>query len=280
MIPFFAEELGNINVLRATIATEQTCDAAECLQVKNSVLVLKDQVVANLNSVDIAVSTQNLVVAQPNDQPPPSDENELIPWEVKLSLLKPPTSLRSQQNDVKEWWTSKLLLGQSPEKQMQCRHCAQGFLDSAIEYKIKDLPSEHWYELVECWICHETKPEEHQARMKPILARPHVLLVGTTYFLIHPDNIIKDSLQVDPIVSKRLNVSIISLNKHNYTKDFKKVDDTLDIIADRYKNPRLKTMAFNSLWRERFILFKEFRFFFGQTTTISYILFLVITNTN
>lgn len=240
MIPFFAEELGNINVLRATIATEQTCDAAECLQVKNSVLVLKDQVVANLNSVDIAVSTQNLVVAQPNDQPPPSDENELIPWEVKLSLLKPPTSLRSQQNDVKEWWTSKLLLRQSPEKQMQCRHCAQGFLDSAIEYKIKDLPSEHWYELVECWICHETKPEEHQARMKPILARPHVLLVGTTYFLIHPENIIKNSLQVDPIVSKRLNVSIISLYKHNYTKDFKKVDDTLDIIADRYKNPRSK----------------------------------------
>ncbi|KAL9550738.1 hypothetical protein MBANPS3_004588 [Mucor bainieri] len=209
MIPFFAEELSNINVLRATIATEPTCDAAECLQVKDSTLVLKDQVVADLKSIDIAVSTQQLVVAQPNDaSSPPSDENDndaLIPWEVKLSLLKPPASLRSQQNDVKEWWTSKLLLQQSLEKQMRCRHCAQGLLDAAIEYKIKDLPSEHWYELVECWICHETKPEEHQARMKPILARPHVLLVGTTYFLIHPENIVKGALQVDPVVSKRSN---------------------------------------------------------------------------
>ncbi|CAO0803148.1 unnamed protein product [Mucor circinelloides] len=207
MIPFFAEELSNINVLRATIATESACDAAECLEIKDSVLVLKDQVVADLKSIDIAVSTQNLVVAQPNDpsSPQPDNDDALIPWEVKLSLLKPPASLRSQQNDVKEWWTSKLLLQQSLEKQMRCQHCAQGLLDSAIEYKIKDLPSEHWYELVECWICHETKPEEHQARMKPILARPHVLLVGTTYFLIHPENIVKGSLQVDPVVSKRAN---------------------------------------------------------------------------
>jgi len=217
MIPFFAEELGNINVLRATIATESTCDAAECLQVKDSVLVLQDQVVADLKSIDIAVSTQHLVVAQPNDSSAAAssqldgNDDALVPWEVKLSLLKPPASLRSQQNDVKEWWTSKLLLQQSLEKQMRCRHCAQGLLDAAIEYKIKDLPSEHWYELVECWICHETKPEEHQARMKPILARPHVLLVGTTYFLIHPENIVKDALQVDSVVSKRSNVSIRAL---------------------------------------------------------------------
>ncbi|CAO3639725.1 unnamed protein product [Mucor fragilis] len=205
MIPFFAEELGNIHVLRATIATESTCDAAECLQVKDSVLVLQDQVVADLKSIDIAVSTQHLVVAQPNDTQLDSKDDTLVPWEVKLSLLKPPASLRSRQNDVKEWWTSKLLLQQSLEKQMRCRHCAQGLLDSAIEYKIKDLPSEHWYELVECWICHETKPEEHQARMKPILARPHVLLVGTTYFLIHPENIVNGALQVDAVVSKRSN---------------------------------------------------------------------------
>ncbi|KAI8642267.1 HECT-like ubiquitin-conjugating enzyme-binding-domain-containing protein [Parasitella parasitica] len=204
MIPFFAEELSNINVLRATIAAESTCDVAEYLQVKDSALVLKNEIVADLSSIDIAISTQNLVVAQPNSLPP-ADKDELKPWEIKLSLLKPPVPLRSQQNDVKEWWTSKQLLKQSPEKQIQCRHCAQGFLDSAIEYKIKDLPSEHWYELVECWICHETKPEEHRARMKPILARPHVLLVGTTYFLIHPDNIIKDSLQPDSVVSKRSN---------------------------------------------------------------------------
>ncbi|CEP09082.1 hypothetical protein [Parasitella parasitica] len=212
MIPFFAEELGNINVLRATIASESRCDVAELLQVKDSVLVLENDIVADLGSINIFVSTQKFVVAQPNNSSP-TNKDELVPWEIKLSLLKPPTPLRSQQNDVKEWWTSKQLLKQPLERQLQCRHCGHKFYGSSIEYKIKDLPSEHWYELVECWICHETKPEEHQARMKPILARPHVLLVGTTYFLIHPDNIMKGSFQADSVILKRSNWDRGTLSK-------------------------------------------------------------------
>jgi hypothetical protein len=209
MVPFYAEELGNINVLRASISTDPSCNVAESLQVKNNVLLLGDKVVADLSSIDIAVSTQNLVIAQPDDAPAAPTKDGLTPWEIKLSLLKTPKLLRSQQTDVKEWWTSKLLLAQSQQKNMVCQHCTTSLIDASVNYKIKDLPSEHWYELVECWICHETKPEEHQARMRPILARPNTLLVGTTYFLMHPDNLILENIKVDPVVANRLNVSSI-----------------------------------------------------------------------
>ncbi|KAI8080198.1 HECT-like ubiquitin-conjugating enzyme-binding-domain-containing protein, partial [Gilbertella persicaria] len=197
MIPFYAEELSNINVLRATILVDASCDVAQTLQIKDNVLTLKDTIVADLSLVNTFISTQNLVIAQPNDAF--TDSNGLVPWEIKLSLLKSPSLLRSQQNEVKEWWSSKDVT----PKQLHCQHCAASLIDNAITYQAKDLPSEHWYELVECWICHETKPEEHKSRMRPILARSNVILVGTTYFLLHPNNIATNAIEVNKAVADR-----------------------------------------------------------------------------
>lgn len=240
MIPFYAEELGNINVLRASISTHASCNVSETIKVMNNALFLDNQMVIDLSPVGISITADNLVVTQVTTKP---DANGLVPWEIKLHLATPPGPLRSQQAEVKEWWTSKLLLGgnTTSKKEIHCQNCQVSLLDDSKYYKIKDLPSEHWYELVECWICHETKPEEHQARMRPILARPNALLVGTSYFLIHPDNIVKDTIEPDAIVSNRTNVSIFILFLFllQKKKDFKKVVDALDIIIDRYKNPRL-----------------------------------------
>ncbi|KAI8368678.1 ubiquitin-conjugating enzyme E2-binding protein [Choanephora cucurbitarum] len=185
MIPFFAEELSNINVLRACISVDSTCDVARTLQVKDSQLKLNDTVVADLSQVNTSVSTQNLVVAQPMTD----STDSLTPWEIKLSLVD--TQKRSQQAELKEWWSAKDL---GETERMVCQHCNQYLIDAA-KYQFKDLPSEHWYELVECWICHETKPEEHKSRMRPILARPNVILVGTTYVLLHAQNILSDAIQ-------------------------------------------------------------------------------------
>ncbi|KAI9483706.1 MAG: HECT-like ubiquitin-conjugating enzyme-binding-domain-containing protein [Benjaminiella poitrasii] len=201
MIPFYAEELGNINTLRVTLSTKPTCDVAESLEIIDNVMLLNGETIADLSSVDVVTSADDLVVARATD----TIEDGLIPWEVKLSLVQKPNLLRSQQTDVKEWWTSKQLLEQTSHKQICCKHCDQALIDASVDYKIKDLPSEHWYELVECWICHETKPEEHRSRMRPILARANLLLVGTTYFLIHPENIVTDSIEVDTIVANRVN---------------------------------------------------------------------------
>ena len=239
MIPFFAEELSNINVLRASISVDPHINVAESLLVEDNTIRLKNEIVADLSTVQVGISTDNLVVAQPTSNVVSADK--LTPWEIKFTLAKSPKSLHSQQAEVKDWWTSKTLLdGQTTKKvTLCCPHCSSSVVDDTVDFKIKDLPSEHWYELVECWICHETKPEEHQARMRPILARPNLLLVGTTYFLIHPDNLVKNAVQQDPIISARTNVSNSLLFIHFLYTDFKKVDDALDIIINRYKNPRL-----------------------------------------
>lgn len=239
MIPFYAEELSNINVLRASISVDNNIDVADSLCVKNNIVSLKDQVVVDLSKVNVDISTENLVIAQASND---NKEDDLVPWEIKFNLTKSKKTLQSQQADVKDWWTSKTLLNgeTTSKKEIQCQHCSCSILDSFIEYKIKDLPSEHWYELVECWICHETKPEEHRARMRPILARPDLLLVGTTYFLIHPQNIVQDSVQVDHTVLERTNVSNHSLYYKTNTKRIsRRLAMLLDIIINRYKNPRL-----------------------------------------
>ncbi|KAI8378541.1 ubiquitin-conjugating enzyme E2-binding protein [Blakeslea trispora] len=187
MIPFFAEELSNINVLRACISVDAGCDVARLLEVKDSQLKLNDTVVADLSQVNTSVSTQNLVVNQPTT----SSTDSLIPWEIKLSLID--TQKRSQQTELKEWWPAKDL---AETDHLVCQHCLQPLIET-YQYQFKDLPSEHWYELVECWICHETKPEEHKSRMRPILAKPNVILVGTTYVLIHAQNILQAAVQPD-----------------------------------------------------------------------------------
>ncbi|PHZ14204.1 uncharacterized protein RHIMIDRAFT_278433 [Rhizopus microsporus ATCC 52813] len=197
MIPFYAEELGNINIVRATILAEPEYDVAKQLQVADNQLILDSETKIDLSTVGLSISPQDWIVSRV-DQP----TDGLVPWEVKLSQCRQTQQPRSQQTEVKEWWSTSVLRELS---EFQCKVCAQPLFLKDKEYKLKDLPSEHWYELVECWICHETKPEEHQARMRPILARPTVLLVGSTYFLLHPDDIIANSTQMDKVVADRLN---------------------------------------------------------------------------
>ncbi|KAL1923647.1 uncharacterized protein VTP21DRAFT_8627 [Calcarisporiella thermophila] len=51
--------------------------------------------------------------------------------------------------------------------------------------KVKDLPSEHWLELVDCWMCHE----DQDFKVGEIKALPRVGLVGGTYLLLHPTDV-------------------------------------------------------------------------------------------
>ncbi|KAI8970215.1 ubiquitin-conjugating enzyme E2-binding protein [Mycotypha africana] len=212
MSPFYAEELQNISTLRACISVKPGYDVAKELRVNNNVLTLGNAVVADFSSVKVTVTTDNLIVEQPNTATSEKDKSQsLVPWEIKLNLVRS-TDPQQQQIEVREWWTAKdlLKLGSHSNStnirnvQLQCRSCFEPLVNSQANYTIKDLPSEHWYELIECWICHEAKAGEHKSRMQPILARPNTLLVGTTYFLLHTDNILKDSIEVDSTVANCL----------------------------------------------------------------------------
>src|SRR5581483_11321754 len=65
--------------------------------------------------------------------------------------------------------------------------------DGALE-KIMDLPSEHWAELLECWMCHQE--DYKQAQVGELNAKETIGLVGGTYILMHPKDI-EDALVVE-----------------------------------------------------------------------------------
>ncbi|CAG8608147.1 13116_t:CDS:2 [Racocetra fulgida] len=57
------------------------------------------------------------------------------------------------------------------------------------------MPSEHWLELVDCWMCHQE--DYQQARMSDIIVRENIGLVGNTYFLIHPKDVKSDAVEIE-----------------------------------------------------------------------------------
>jgi len=61
--------------------------------------------------------------------------------------------------------------------------------------RVVDLPSEHWQELVDCWMCHEEDFTE--LREGDLGARSGQALVGGTYLLIHAKNVDNTAVVID-----------------------------------------------------------------------------------
>ncbi|KAI9259394.1 ubiquitin-conjugating enzyme E2-binding protein [Sporodiniella umbellata] len=200
MNSFYAEELGNIGILRATISTSDKLNLAESLEIKDNVITSNSVKIADMSTIGLAISNENLVISQANNS-----EADVKTWEVKICLADKTQKMRSQQTEAKEWWNTTYLKNRIEENDaFICKMCEMPLFKLEKDHKLKDLPSEHWYELIECWICHETNPDEHRSRMKPILARPKLVLVGSTYFLLYPENVLEESIELDEEVSKRL----------------------------------------------------------------------------
>ncbi|KAF9349444.1 E3 ubiquitin-protein ligase E3D [Mortierella sp. AD094] len=61
--------------------------------------------------------------------------------------------------------------------------------------RVVDLPSEHWQELVDCWMCHEEDFTE--LREGDLGARLGQALVGGSYILIHAANVELDAVAIE-----------------------------------------------------------------------------------
>ncbi|CAG8750105.1 6077_t:CDS:2 [Racocetra persica] len=80
-------------------------------------------------------------------------------------------------------------------KNIQCVYCKIPLLKTNTLSKIMNMPSEHWLELVDCWMCHQE--DYQQARMGDIIVRENIGLVGNTYFLIHPKDVKSDAVEIE-----------------------------------------------------------------------------------
>ncbi|KAF9430059.1 hypothetical protein BGZ94_008493 [Podila epigama] len=70
----------------------------------------------------------------------------------------------------------------------------QGRRGPAIQ-RVVDLPSEHWQELVDCWMCHEEDFTE--LREGDLGARRGQALVGGTYVLIHAEDVDASAVMIE-----------------------------------------------------------------------------------
>ncbi|RIA79275.1 ubiquitin-conjugating enzyme E2-binding protein [Glomus cerebriforme] len=76
-----------------------------------------------------------------------------------------------------------------------CGCCRRLLIKKNALKKILDMPSEHWVELIDCWMCHQENYKH--AKIGDIIARENVGLVGNTYFLVHPNDVGENVLKVD-----------------------------------------------------------------------------------
>lgn len=74
--------------------------------------------------------------------------------------------------------------------------------------RVVDLPSEHWQELVDCWMCHEEDFTE--LREGDLGARSGQALVGGTYLLIHAENVSQFAVVIEQD-ARTVDVSLLSL---------------------------------------------------------------------
>lgn len=198
-VAFFCEQLGNINTIRATIGVSPDCAAEDDVDIKDNKLYLKSTELVDFNAVGVEVDPRVLAISPCQDDD--VADSRLALYDVKLAVLR---ASRLESGQLKELWPAKEI--ERGLSGITCRHCHCA-LSRSTQFQCKNLPSEHWYELVECWICHETKPEEHRTRMRAISAKSNHVLVGSTYFLLHPNDLENETIKVDDEVASKVVVS-------------------------------------------------------------------------
>jgi hypothetical protein len=96
-------------------------------------------------------------------------------------------------------------------KNILCGYCKKFLIKENALKKILDMPSEHWVELVDCWMCHQENYEH--AKIGDIIAQENIGLVSNNYFLLHPNDVEENSLKVDDEELHGIDVSYYSLSR-------------------------------------------------------------------
>ncbi|KAF9209350.1 hypothetical protein BGZ49_005044 [Haplosporangium sp. Z 27] len=138
---------------------------------------------------------------------PASSQSSLLT--LKLTAL-PNAPLSSPSSLLTSISATEFPLAPLPATQLQgfenlaCGCCGNVLLkrDGGIDLneegpikRVVDLPSEHWQELVDCWMCHEEDYTE--LREGDLGARLGQALIGGTYVLIHAENVEQGAVAIE-----------------------------------------------------------------------------------
>lgn len=115
-------------------------------------------------------------------------------YELKLSSLSP--LLPSVMPSVPMPLLDAEQLSRDNPTSFICASCSLPLVQSSKVNHYKDLPSEHWQELVDAWMCHsDQKLHDHVAKhSRGFWPEPRQALVGGSYILFPEDAMVKDNL--------------------------------------------------------------------------------------
>jgi hypothetical protein len=137
-------------------------------------------------------SDSKILDLRPRLKQPSSD---CICFEFSFLLNDSQKSIKDQENQV--------LLDANTLKSLsdlECGTCSQPILrpidPSKNTYKFADTPSEYWHELLDCWACHKEDYSGLPGQKGGIvLSQKNAVLVSTQYVIVHPSNVMPDSVK-------------------------------------------------------------------------------------
>ncbi|KAG7095414.1 hypothetical protein E1B28_006163 [Marasmius oreades] len=114
-------------------------------------------------------------------------------YEIKLATLPSPRPLEHRP------LLDATQLSEKKPTSFICASCSLPLVHSSKGYRYRDLPSEHWEELVDAWMCHSAQKlhEDVTKRSKEgFWPEPSCALVGGSYILFEESAINKDNVHI------------------------------------------------------------------------------------
>ncbi|RGB23428.1 ubiquitin-conjugating enzyme E2-binding protein [Rhizophagus diaphanus] len=200
-LPIFAEILPNVKSMTVSVgltrSKEETLYEFGLYPLK---FIFESKSPTKTISKSKTFSTSKLEIpliqtVETSEQPIITNSNEGIDIKLKLRTFvrkRPPKKDISISETYQAPFNSTKI---SSFKNIFCSYCKKFLVKKNTLKKILDMPSEHWAELVDCWMCHQE--DYKHAKIGDIIAQENIGLVSNSYFLFHPNNIEEDSLKVD-----------------------------------------------------------------------------------
>ncbi|CAH1764898.1 10330_t:CDS:2, partial [Entrophospora sp. SA101] len=211
-LPIFSEILSNVKSI-TTLFGLPNASSAFTLQIHPLKLIISEGESSSFNRTKTAspsttsrtATIQFSQTIETSEQPSITPSNDSLDLKLKLrSYARKKPAKQAKTIDVMPPLSASELKNL---KNILCGCCNAQFnnLDNEKEndeksvdgggfIKIMDMPSEHWLELVDCWMCHQE--DYKQAQLGEIIAKERFCLVGNTYFLLHPTDIKKDLIKL------------------------------------------------------------------------------------
>lgn len=161
-------------------------------------------------------------------------------YELKLGIANPHAARSSSPDEPTPLMSAEQLLSSKPTS-WSCISCSLPLVHSPKLVKYRDLPSEHWEELVDAWMCHADQIlHNHVAKHgRGFWPEESEALVGCGYILFQQSAIVSNNVSCteQPLV----NIHFL-LNQH-YCRTTKKADVGLPPAAAS----RLSMLCFDAL---------------------------------